>query len=789
MIAPGLAGETRMDVVEKFGFGQPVKRTEDPRLLTGRGTYVEDIDLVGQSYAVFVRSPHAHARIKSIDTAEAAAMPGVCAIYTAAEVDADGLGEIPVMFSPKPKSGTKVFLPTRPLLCRDRVRMVGDPVSMVVAETVAAAKDAAERVVVTYEPLPAVTATGEAAKPGAFAIWDEAPRNIAFEFEQGDRAKVDAAFARAAHVTRLALVNNRVTANSMEMRGALGAYDAGARRYTLYAPVQGPHRTRSQIASAILKLDEWDVRVISNDIGGSFGMKGGNMYNEYPLVLWAARKLDRPVKWICERSEALATDAHARDHVTEAELALDDKGEFLAVRVSTLASLGAYCANQGAFVPITGLGMLACVYRTPAIFAEVTGVLTNTSPTCPYRGAGRPEAIYVIERLVDKAARELRIDPADLRRRNCIAPDSMPFKTGLVFTYDSGEFAKNMDRALELADRKGFARRRAAAQARGRLRGFGIANYIERCAGTGDERAEIRIGATGAVTLIAGTMSNGQGHETVFPHMVSRALGVPVAKIRFLQGDTDVVSFGFGTGGSRSMTLGGNALALAVEKIVEKGKKIAAHLLEAADSDIEFTPGRFTVTGTDRVVTLTEVARAAYAPERLPKGLDPGLAEAGVFVPSSQTFPNGCHVAEIEIDPETGAIEISNYAAVDDVGYVVNPLLMEGQVHGGIVQGVGQALMETVTYDPDSGQLLSGSFMDYAMPRADTVCSFAVDYNEVPCRTNPLGLKGAGEAGTVGALPAIVHAILDALAPLGVTTIDMPVTPERLFRAIAAARR
>ncbi|MBM3485103.1 MAG: xanthine dehydrogenase family protein molybdopterin-binding subunit [Alphaproteobacteria bacterium] len=776
--------------MEKFGFGQPVPRTEDPRLLTGRGLYVDDVRMPAMTHAVFVRSPHAHARVRALRTERAATAPGVLLVLTAADVEAEGLGHIPVQVAPRPKPGTTSILPTRPLLAGDRVRHVGDALACIVAETAEAARDAAEWVEVDYAPLPAVTDTATATDPGRPLVWDEAPRNIAFEHVAGDVAKVDAAFARAAHVTRVRIVNNRVSANPMETRGAIGVWDAAEDRYLLHAPLQGPHRTRQQLAQDILKIAENRIRIICRDFGGSFGMKGGNMYAEYPLLLLASRRIGgRPVKWIADRSESLMSDAHARDNVSTAELALDADGRFLALRVATLASVGAYVANLGAFVPVTGLGMLAGVYTTPAITVAVTGVLTNNNSTCPYRGAGRPEAIYVIERVVDQAARELGLDPSELRRRNCIPPEAMPFKTGLIFTYDSGEFAANMARAKTIADWDGFPARRTEARERGRLRGIGIANYIERCAGQTDDRAQIRFDPSGHITLIVGSMSNGQGHETVFPQMVAAAFGVPMNAIRFVQGDTDIVSFGRGTGGSRSMTLIGNAIANAVAKMVAKAGRIAAHRLEAAPEDIVYDAGRFTVAGTDRAIAITEIARAAYRPDLLPGDMEPGLDEAGTFVTGPPSFPNGCHIVEVEIDPETGRIEIVRYAAVDDVGRVVNPLLLHGQVHGGIAQGVGQALMETVAYDPASGQLLSGSFMDYAMPRADDFCPITIETNEVPCRTNPLGLKGAGEAGTVGALPAVVHAVIDALAPLGITAIDMPVTAETVWRAIAAAER
>ncbi|MGE0653630.1 MAG: xanthine dehydrogenase family protein molybdopterin-binding subunit, partial [Alphaproteobacteria bacterium] len=558
-------------------------------------------------------------------------------------------------------------------------------------------------------------------------------------------------------------------------------------RYVLYTTMQGPHGLRRQLAQRILNIPENSLRVVCNDVGGAFGIKGRTMYREYGLVLWAAREVGRPVKWVADRTESFLGDYHGRDHLSVAELALDRAGNFLALRVSTFAAMGAYLSNVGPSVPASSSAMVVGTYRTPAIAVTVTGVFTNANPTSAYRGAGRPEACYVIERVVDTAAREMGIDPAELRRRNLIAPEAMPYRLPLGGAYDSGEFARNLDQALATADWTGFETRRAAARAQGNLRGIGISSYVERCAGMGDERIELHFDPSGSLSLVVGSMSNGQGHETTFAQMVAAAFGLPIESIRYVQGDTDKVYYGVGTGGSRTALLAGTSVMNGIEKVVAKGRRIAAHMMEAAEADVEFAAGRFTVAGTDRSVTITEVARIAWQANRLPPGMEPGLREAGTFAPSAPTYPNGCHVCEVEIDPATGQTRIVGYTVVDDVGHVINPLLLEGQIHGGIAQGVGQALMEEVRYDPESGQLLTASFMDYCMPRADDLCDFSTAYHEVPCRTNPLGIKGAGEAGTIGALPAVINAVIDALWPIGVRSIDMPATPEAVWRAIRSA--
>ena len=770
----------------EYALGQPVPRSEDPRLLTGGGRFVDDVNLPYMARGYVLRSPHAHADILSIDTSKAAAAPGVLAVLTGDDLAADGIGDVPVGSGRQRPNGEPMFRPPYPALVRNKVRRVGDYVAFVVAETVNQAKDAAELIEVEYRPLPAVTDTATAADPGSNAVWEDCPDNICFVHEGGDKAAVEAAFARADHVIKKTLVINRVTAATMEPRGCVGHYNPVEDHYTIYTTLQGVHPYRTLIANRILDVPENKVRVIGQDIGGSFGMKS-TPYAEVILVLWASKRLHRPVKWTSERSEAFLSDYGARDNVSVGELALDKEGRFLGQRIRTTANLGAYLPNSGPNPPVSNLGTLAGVYTTPAIHVEVTAVFTNTNPTCPYRGAGRPEAAYVIERLIDLAADELGIDAAELRRRNTIPPDAMPFKTALYFTYDCGEFEKNMDMALEMADYAGFEARRTEAKQRGKLRGIGISNTIERAAAPGVEGAGIRFDRSGLATLVAGSVTQGQSHETVFKQLVCDRLGLDFDQVAYIWGDTDKVPFGHGTGGSRSATLGGSAFYMAAEKIVEKATKIAAHILEAAVDDIEFADGTFTVAGTDRTTTIIEVAKAAHAPAKIPEGMEPGLFENAVYTAKVMNFPNGCHVCELEIDEETGTVQVVRYNVVDDVGTVMNPLTLKGQIHGGIGQGLGQVLMEDIAYDPDSAQLLTGSFMDYAMPRADDFSFMEVKSNAVPTATNPLGVKGAGEAGNVGALPAVANALVDALSPLGIDHIGMPATPELLWRTIRDA--
>jgi carbon-monoxide dehydrogenase large subunit len=773
--------------VEKFAIGQSVRRVEDPRLIQGLGCYADDVILPRQTYAVVVRSPHAHARIRGIDTAAARNAPGVLAVLTGADLATDKLGNLPTDRGRKRRDGSPAFATPRPALARDRVRHVGDPVAFVVAESQAQAVDAAELVAVDYEPLPALAATRDALQAGAPAVWDEAADNVAFVWEAGNRDAVARAFETAAHVTRLEFVVTRVAAAPMEPRAAVGDYDRRTGRYELYTGIQAPHGLRTLLADQVFKVPHSHLRVVTNEVGGSFGMKSG-VYPEVVLVLWAAKRIGRPVKWVSDRREGFVTDEAGRDNLSTAELALDASGKFLALRVGIGLNIGAYLTPRSAGPGTNNVGGIAGVYTTPAIHVQTTGVFTNTTPTGPYRGAGRPEATYAIERVIDVAARELNVDPLELRRKNLIPPAAMPFKTGLVFTYDCGEFARGMEMALRLADQRGFEKRRVEAQTRGRLRGIGIANPIEVAGGpytaVNPDTAEVRVNADGSVSVFTGSTSMGQGNETAFTQIVSDRLGVPPERIQVFWGDSDALGAGRGNGGSGALTVGGSAVTRASEKIVERGRRIAAKMLEAAPEDVRLADGKFSVAGTDKGVAWDAVARTAYQPRALPTGMEPGFSETAAFTPPAVTFPNGTHVCEVEIDPETGAVVIVRYAVVDDVGRMVNPLLVKGQIHGGIVQGLGQGLYEDMTYDPATGQLLAGTFMDYAMPRADDMPAFEVDAHEVPTQVNPLGAKGVGEAGTVGALPALLNAVNDALAPLGVRHLDMPLTPVRVWRAI-----
>src|ERR1700758_2482396 len=765
----------------EFALGQAVPRFEDPRLLRGGGRYVDDMVLPRMAFGHVLRSPHAHARIRSIDTAQAKAAPGVLAVLTGADWAASGFGDLPVPAGMKLRDGSPMYRPKCPALVKDRCRWVGDYVAFVVAETRHQAADAAELIEVDYEPLPAVVSTEDAANPGAPLVWDEAPDSISFVYLEGDRAATDAAFAGAAHVVRRKFVINRVTAATMEPRGAIGDYNAAEGRYTIYTTLQRTHGYRAEL-SQILRVPESRVRVVAGDIGGSLGMKSA-ISPEVARVLLASRLVGRPVKWTSTRSEAFLGDAQARDNVTEAELALDGDGHFLGLRVRTTAAVGAYPqAGSNAFV--ANLGTLAGVYRTPVVFADVTAVYTHTNPMRAYRGNGRPEAGYVIERMVDEAAAELCIDAIELRRRNTIPPEAMPFKSGLTFTYDCGEFEKCLDMALELADAEGFERRRAESRRHGKLRGLGIANTIERAAAGGFEAAEIRFDRSGTVTLVSGSITQGQGHETVYKQLLCDRLGLHPDQVHYVQGDTEKVAIGEGTGGSRSASLGGSAVHLATEKIVTKAKAIAGRILDAEPDEIRFEDGFFSAPRSNRTLTVGEIAKESLNPQNLPEGMDLGLIAGATFSCKEQNFPNGCHICELEIDEETGEVEILRYSVVDDVGTVMNPLLLEGQIWGGIAQGVGQVLMEDIRFDPASGQLLTGSFMDYAMPRADTLSAIDCEDHPVPTSTNPLGVKGAGEAGNVGALPAIANALVDALAPLGIGHLEMPATPERVWPAI-----
>jgi carbon-monoxide dehydrogenase large subunit len=749
------------------------------------------VNLAHQAHAALVRSPHAHARIGKIDARAALRMPGVLAVLTAAELTADRVGDLPTDRNRKRADGSPAFPTPRPALARGRARHVGDPVAMVVAETLQQALDAVGHVKVDYEPLPAVAATAAARRPGAPAVWDEASDNVAFVAQAGHPDAVARAIEQAPHVTRLDYVVTRVAVAPLEPRAAVGEYDRRTGRYTLHTGIQGPHGTR-QLVAGVLKVPLSHLRVITADVGGSFGMRSG-LYPEMILVLWASKRLGRPVKWTSDRREGFVTDEHGRDNVSRVELALDRDGTFLALRVAITLNVGAYLTPRSAGPGTNNIGGVAGMYTTPVIHHQTTGVFTNTTPTGPYRGAGRPEATYAIERVIDVAARELGMDPVALRRKNLIPSSAMPFKTGLVFTYDCGDFARGMDMALSLADHGGFEKRRAEARTRGCLRGLGIANAIEVAGGpytsVNPDTTQICVNPDGSVTVSTGSTSMGQGNETAFAQIVAETLAVPVERIQVLWGDTDALGTGRGNGGSGALTVGGSAVLRASERIVERGRKIAARMLEAAPEDIAYKDGRYSVAGTDKGVAFADVARTAYTPRQQPAGLEPGFTESAAFTPPAVTFPNGCQVCEVEIEEATGVLRIVRHTVVDDVGRMVNPLLVKGQIHGGVVQGLGQALFEDLVYDPDTGQLLSGSFMDYAMPRADDVPFFEVDSHEVPTAVNPLGAKGVGEAGTVGALPALVNAVNDALAPLGIRHLDMPMTPERIWRAIREAKQ
>lgn len=775
----------------KAGIGERVARVEDARFLTGRGRYTDDFNLPGQAYGVVVRAPVAHADIVSMDVSAARAMPGVLAVLTAADAEADGLGVLPspplVEGTLRRPDGTRAEAPPRRVLAQARVRHVGEAVAFVVAETRAQALDAAEAVAMDFHERAAVTTPAAAIADGAAPVWDDAPDNIAFRVAMGDERAVDAAFARAAHVVVAAEIPvSRVVPSPMEPRAALGAYDATEDRYTLYCGTQAPHRARRVIAEMVLGVPETRLRVISPDMGGAFGMRS-DTYPEMVLVLWAARRLGRAVKWTGERSEAFVCDNHGRDALYHVELALDAGGIFQAVRCRSVTAVGAYFNIAGGIQTYAFLPGLAGVYRTPAIRAQATAVFTHTPPVAPYRGAGRPEAILAIEHVIDVAARALGIDRVELRRRNLIAREQMPFRTGLRYVYDSGDFAANMDKALDAVDAEGFAARRARAEQRGRLRGLGVVNAIESAGGVFIEGADLRFDPSGNLTLAVGTHSHGQGHETVFKQIVAARLGLDFERIRFVQGDTDQVPFGSGTFASRSVMMGGGAIGRAADALIEKGRRIAAHRLEASPEDIEFAGGRFTIAGTDRSLTLDEVSRIAYTPQALPPEIEPGLMAFAAWDDPAPTFPSGCHAAEVEIDPETGAVRIVRYVAVEDAGTVINPLLLEGQLHGGIVQGIGQVLCEAMVYDGESGQPLSGSFADYCLPRADDLCGIEVIFNPDPAPVHPLGAKGAGEAGTVGALPCLLAAVNDALTHAGAAAIGMPATPERVWRALRRA--
>ena len=760
----------------KFGVAQPVRRVEDPRLLLGHGRYTDDIAPADALFGHVLRSPYAAATILSIDTEAARQMPGVKAVYTATDLETDRIGGVPCVVPLQNRDGSFRADPPHPVLAAGFVRHVGDPVAFIVATSAAAARDAAEAVLVEYDALPAVTDMQKALEPGAPLVWPEAANNIAFDWHTGDKGKTDALFAGAAHVTRLTVVNNRVIVNSMEPRTAFAACEDG--RWTLTTTSQGGWSLKEMLAEHVFKEPQEKFRIVTPDVGGGFGMKLF-LYAEHVLVCYAARKLGRPVRWTSERGEAFLSDTHGRDQISEGELALDAEGKFLGMRIRTLAGMGAYLSNYAPMIPtLAGSKVLGSVYDFQSIYVNVLGVFTHTVPVDAYRGAGRPESNYLVERLIDAAANELGLDRADLRRRNMVPASAMPHISAMGQKYDSGDFPKVFDAALEAADWKGFPARQREAVAAGKRRGIGLAYYLEATGGSDSERAEIRFTADGLVDVYVGTQSSGQGHETAYVQLTAAQLGVDGEKIRVHQGDTDTIPSGGGTGGARSLYSEGQALRLTGMSVIEKGRQEAGAHLEAAEADIVFADGKFSVAGTDRAVDILTLAA------QKPGALD----AAEIAAIDAHTFPNGCHIAEVEVDPETGVAQVVSYLVMDDVGKVVNPMIVRGQVHGGVVQGIGQAIYERVVYDADSGQLVSGSLTDYALPRADDVPDIRVEFVEIPCASNPLGVKGAGEAGAVGSPPAVVNAIIDALRQDGVTAVDMPATPERLWSAVKMAK-
>ena len=770
----------------KFGLAQPVRRVEDARLLVGAGRYTDDIVLPGMLFGVVLRSPHAAASIRRIDTATARGMAGVRGVYVASDLNADGIGTLPCAAPVQNIDGTDMASPPHPVLADGHVRHVGDPVAFVVADTAKQARDAAESIDVEYDNLPSATDLATAMDAGTPLVWPDVGNNIAFEWEIGDKAATEAAFAEAAHVTKLRVVNNRIVVSSLEARAAIGDFDATSGRWTLYANTQGGWLVKNLIGP-LFGTEPDRFRVVTPDVGGGFGMKLF-LYAEHVLTCYAARKLGRPVKWAADRSEAFLCDTQGRDNITFGELAIDANGKFLALRTRNISNMGAYLSTFAPYIPTyAGTSVLASVYDFKAIYADVFGVFTNTVPVDAYRGAGRPESNYLVERLVDAAARELGIDRAELRRRNMVTPTAMPHATPVGKTYDSGDFQKVLNAALTKMDYAGFASRRNAAAREGKRRGIGLAYYLEATGGDPTERAEIRFAADGFVDVYVGTQSTGQGHETAYVQLTANQLGIDGEKIRIRQGDTDAIPVGGGTGGARSLYSEGQAILLTADTVIKKGREAAAEVLEAAVADIGFSEGRFSIVGTDRgvdIMTLAETQR-----RRAAEGQNVTTLDAAEVAPiDNHTFPNGCHMAEVEVDPDTGTVALVRYSVCDDFGKTVNPLIVRGQVSGGVAQGFGQAVREHTVYDPSSGQLLSGSFMDYALPRADEMPDIEVELLEIPCASNPLGVKGAGEAGAVGSPPAVVNAIIDALSADGLTDIDMPATPERIWRALSHAQ-
>jgi carbon-monoxide dehydrogenase large subunit len=787
-----------MDAVAPFeGIGASVRRKEDLRFLSGRGQYTDDINRPGQLYAHILRSPHAHAEIRGIDIAAAKAMPGVKAIFTGADMAAENIGGLPCGWQIHNKDGSPMAEPPHPVLAVGRVRHVGDPVAVVIAETRPQARDAAEAIAVEYATLPAAATLDAAIAPGAALVHEGVKGNLCYDWHIGDKPATDAAFAGAAHVVKFETTNNRLVPNAMEPRAAVGDFDATTGDYTLFTTSQNPHVIRLLMGAFVLHLPESKLRVVAPDVGGGFGSKIYH-YAEEAIVTWSAGKLGRPVKWTADRTESFLSDAHGRDHVTKAELALDAQGKILGLRVHTYANMGAYLSTFAPCVPTYLYAtLLAGVYTTPVIYAEVKAVFTNTVPVDAYRGAGRPEATYLLERLMDVAAAETGIDRVELRRRNFIGTDQFPYQTPVALQYDSGDYHSTLEQALKTADWAGFETRRAEAKARGKLRGIGISTYLEACGiapsavvGSLGARAglyevgTIRVHPTGSVTVLTGAHSHGQGHETTFAQLVADRLGVPVAQVDVVHGDTAKVPFGMGTYGSRSLAVGGSAMVKAMDKIVAKGKRIAAHLMEASVDDVEFDRGTFRVAGTDRTKSLAEVSLAAYVPHNYPiEELEPGLDETAFYDPKNFTYPGGCHIAEVEIDPDTGRVQVVDFTAVDDVGRVINPMIVEGQVQGGVAQGIGQALLEAAVYDSE-GQLLSGSMMDYTMPRADDLPPVGVATHTTLCTHNPLGVKGCGEVGAIGSPPAVMNAVVDALREYGIRHVEMPATPSKIWQII-----
>ena len=780
--------------------GESVLRKEDLRFLTGAGQYTDDVLLQDMAYTVFVRSPHAHAVIKKVNKSAALAAPGVLAVFDGEDVAADKVGGLPCGWLITSTNGEPMKEPPHPILAQGKARYVGDGVAMVVATSYEAAKNAAELVEVDYEVLKAVVDVRDAQAAGAPLVHDEAPANHCYKWAIGEKAKVDEVFQTAAHVTKLDLVNNRLIPNAMEPRAAIGVYNRASDEYTLYVSNQNPHVERLLLTAFVMGLPEHKVRVVAPDVGGGFGSKI-YLYAEDVCVTWASKKLNRTIKWTAERSESFLTDAHGRDHVSHAELAMDKDGKFLALRVHTDANLGAYLSTFSTCVPtILYATLLAGQYTTPQVYVEVDAWFTNTAPVDAYRGAGRPEATYLLERIVTRAAWDLGLSQDEIRRRNFIT--EFPYQTPVALQYDIGDYHSCLNQAQELADVKGFEDRKKASEAKGMLRGIGYSSYIEACglapsniAGALGARAglfecgEVRVHPTGSVTVFTGSHSHGQGHETTFAQVVAARLGIPVENVDIVHGDTGRVPFGMGTYGSRSISVGGAAIMKALDKIEAKAKKIAAHLLEASDTDIEFSNGEFVVKGTDKKIPFGQVALTAYVPHNYPLDkLEPGLNETAFYDPTNFTYPAGTYICEVEINPKTGETRVDRFTAVDDFGTIINPMIVEGQVHGGLAQGIGQALLENCVYDRDSGQLLTGSYMDYAMPRADDLPEFKIGHVCTPCTTNPLGTKGCGEAGAIGSPPAVMNAVLDALAPLGVKDMDMPASPHRVWKTIQEAR-